>query len=346
MAAGGLGDVRTPCGRGVLDWPMGDRELPDWALPLGSVDRLNRFEFEVLGFFAAHGMEVVMADGVVTPSGVTARGMREQQWGLGNLLQVCARGPEARWPEMIRSHFTTLLNAQRAAQETELESIDYSMVADRLAVRLWEEDALGGATGAGGSAAIGRMVRREDIPGLLTVLSMDMPQAVRTVPGPEADLWGRSHEELFARAIANLERMTDPKIEAHEIGDGGTVVSMLGESHFIASLALTIERFPELIGKHGVFIGLPTRHVLLAAPFGGVDALKSLQHLILITQKWYGDGPGSLSPRVWWCRVENGAPMWREIRCEVDGQMLNVTPPEELVELLEELSGGGDEDDE
>lgn len=332
------GDVKT------LQWPMSDRELPEWALPLETVERLSRFEDDVLGFFASQGMEVTLQDGVVTPTGATARSMREQQWGLANLLQVCAHGAEGKWPELVRSHFTILLNAQRAAQETEIESIDYSSVADRLVVRLWEQEALGGATGAGGSAAIARMVTREDIPGLLTVLSMDMPQAVRTVPTTEADLWGRSRDELFERAIANLERLTDPKIEAHEIGDGGTVVSMLGESHFIASLALTIERFPELIGKHGVFIGLPTRHVMLAAPFGGLDALRSLQHLILITQRWYGDGPGSLSPRVWWCRVEDGSPVWREIKCEVDGQMLNVTPPEEMVELMNELGGGKSDD--
>jgi hypothetical protein len=322
---------------------MSDRELPDWAMPLGTAERLTRFEYEVLGFFASQGMEVTLHDGVVTPAGATAKQMREQQWGLSNLLQACAKGPEGRWPELVRTHFTTLLNAQRAAHETEIESIDFNTVADRLVVRLWEQEALGGATGAGGGAAIARMVTREDIPGLLTVLSMDMPQAVRTVPTAEADLWGRSREELFTRAIANIESLTDPKIEAHEIGDGGTVVSVLGESHFIASLALTIERFGELIGKHGVFIGLPTRHVMLAAPFGGIDALRSLQHLIMITQRWYGDGPGSLSPRVWWCRIEDGAPVWREIRCEVEDQTLNVTPPEELAELLERLSGGRDE---
>lgn len=321
---------------------MPESELPEWAIPLGSVERLVAFETEVLGFFASQGLEVTMANGVVTPSGQTAASMRQQQWGLGNLMQTCARASEAAWGEIIRSHFTTLLNAQRAAQETEIESIDYRAIQDRLAVRLWEAGALGNATGAGGGAAIGRMVTREDIPGLLTVLSMDMPQMVRTVPASEADLWGKSRDELFERAMINLENQADPKIEAHEIGDGGIVVSVLGESHFIASLALTIERFPELIGKHGSFVGMPTRHVMLVAPFGGLDALKSFQHLILITQKWYGDGPGSLSSRVWWYRpgaLERGA-QWFEVPFEVDDQTLNVSPPMELVEVMEELAGG------
>lgn len=320
---------------------MSERDLPEWAAPLGSAERLEAFESEILGFFAAKGLEVTMADGVVTPTGAAAGSMRQQQWGLGNLLQTCARASPSAWGEIVRSHFTTLLNAQRAAQETEIESIDYRAIRSRLAVRLWEAEALGSATGAGGGAAIGRMVTREDIPGLLTVLSMDMPQMVRTVPAPEADLWGKSRDELFAQAIANLKGQTDPKIEAHEIGDGGIVVSVIGESHFIASLALTIERFPELVGRHGSFVGLPTRHVMLVSPFGGLDALKSLQHLMGITRKWHGDGPGSLSGRVWWYRpgAAGRSPDWFEVPFEVEGQTLNVSPPPELVELMEDLAG-------
>lgn len=320
---------------------MPEHELPDWAFPLGSAERLAAFESEVLGFFAARGLEVTMSDGVVTPTGGTAAAMRQQQWGLANLLQTCARATEDNWGEIVRSHFTTLLNAQRAAQESEIESIDYRAIRGRLAVRLWEEGALGSATGAGGGAAIGRMVTRVDLPGLLTVLSMDMPQMVRTVPASEADLWGKSRDDIFAQAIANLKGQADQKIEAHEIGDGGIVVSVVGESHFIASLALTIERFPELVGKHGSFVGLPTRHVMLVSPFGGLDALKSFQHLIVVTQKWYSDGPGSLSERVWWYRP-GGADrpaQWFEVPFELEGQTLNVSPPPELVELMEDLAG-------
>jgi hypothetical protein len=327
---------------------MSDPGLPDWARPLETTQRLSRFEDEVLGFFASRGMEVTMADGVVTPAGGAAAGaeggVKKQQWGLGNLMQVCARAAEPRWRELVHDHFTRLLMAQRVAQESEIESIDYRAVADNLAVRLWESSVLENATGAGGAAAIGKMVTREDLPGLLTVLSMDLPQSVRTVPGAEADLWGRSREELFDRAIENLEKQTDAKIEAHEIGDGGTVVSVLGESHFIASLALKIEQYPELIGKHGSFVGLPTRHVMLVAPFGGLDALKSLQHLMTITQRWFADGPGSLSGRVWWYRRadEEREAQWFEVVFEITDDALNVSPPEELVRVMEELAGGGD----
>lgn len=279
-----------------------------------------------------------MEDGVVCPAGATAREMGEHKWGLGNLLQACARAAEDEWTGLVNRHFEMVLSAQRATMNIDLDSFDYGVVASQLVVRLWDQDAFAD------KAVKDTLIFRRDIPGLMTVLSMDMPEAVRTVPTTEAEMWGRGRDELFAAAIENVKRLAEAKTDAHELGDGGVVVSVLGDSHFVASLALSIDSRPELISKHGAFVGLPTRHVMLAAPFGGLDAFKSLQHLIMITRKWCEDGPGSLSPRVWWYREG----VWHEIACEVDGDRLNVTPPPELVELMNELGGGrglqGDDD--
>lgn len=294
-----------------------------WTTVLGSAERLDRFEDMVRAYFEGQGVDVELVRGMVRPRGGPLEG---GAYGLGNLSQLCAAAEEGRWGELIAGHFGAMARSQAAAED--LESATFDRVKDRLMVRLWERSDL-----AGGAE---RMVWREDLPRLATVLCVDLPEAIRTVPREDAILWGQEDEELFERAMANVRREVRPELERIDV-EGGAVWLVQAESFYVASLAVEIDRFPELIGKYGTLVSVPVRQAILAVPVEGIEALKAAEGLIRMTLGAEERGPGSISRRVWWWR--DG--MWHELEYEPREDGITVMPSQGIVEILKEMASGG-----
>jgi len=179
---------------------------------------------------------------------------------------------------------------------------------------------------------------RVDLPGLLTTLSIDLPTSVRTVKLTEAQHWGVGLEQLFARAIDNLVEGVKPQIQTVETGSGPPLRVLESQSFFTASLALVIDNFTDLIGKHGAFVSLPVRNMLVSLPFETIDALKSMQAMVAITHGLERDGPGSISNRIYWYHEGK----WVHVPIMMDEKGIHVTPPEELVAKMNEIAGEGE----
>lgn len=296
-----------------------DERLPDWADFFGSRVRMERFEDAVRADFKSRGVAVTVDDGYVVPGDG-----EERRFGLSNLGQQCAQDKETEWPRLIREHFALIEAMPASDAELERRIGDFGAVRGALVVRLWEAETA--------SVASLPAVKREVAPGLVAVLCLDLPDAIRTLKPEEVAAWDRSHASLFDEAQDNMERMSGARVEKVDLREGRTVFSVDGESFYIAPLALRLERFPETIGTYGTFVALPTRQCLLAVPFNDVSVLGSLSDMMFIASGMYRDGPGSVTARVYW--VRDGA--WADVPYEVKDGAMHVTPPEELVEALNE----------
>ncbi|MCX4545843.1 immunity 49 family protein [Streptomyces sp. NBC_01565] len=138
--------------------------------------------------------------------------------------------------------------------------------------------------------------------GLVFAYALDEPTRVRILT--DADMEGVSLEELGRAAYANLMRVP-VEHEALDVGGRARLVSVHGDSHFVASKALFLSELArqvtgEALPDAGALVVVPNRHLLAFHPITDgsvVDALNGLSSYALAT---YEDGREALSPRVYW----------------------------------------------
>ena len=215
--------------------------------------------------------------------------------GLSNLAQTCHDAPQFRWPTLITAHFDLMFQALRKNEALEADLQDFEKVRDILVVTLKEREAISHTS---------QLVAREDLPGLLTYLALDLPNTVQSVTRDEIAVWGKSEDELFALGLRNVLRLSQPKITAHKVTSGVHVISFNGESHYVHAHALLLAEHPECIGPQGALIALPIRHMLVCFPIRdeNFDAVAKIFTAMArdISQK----GPGGITDKLF--RYQNG----------------------------------------
>lgn len=299
------------------------QELPRWTDVLGPPERLARFEDGVRRYFARQSAEVELRDGSVR---AISGPMSGEVFGLTNLSQLCAQHPEDAWAGQIARHFMMVKRTSNDHQSIKAAPLDE--VRDQLVVRLWERVHLGETADAN--------VGREDIPGLMSMLAIDLPESIASVARERAQGWGVPEDELFAIAMRNQKRMVEPEVDRMDFGDQGAAWLIHAESYYTASLALDFDRFAEVQGAYGSLMTIPVRHAILAAPLDSIDSIEVLGPLLALSHKLEHDGPGSISRRVWW-RRDGG---WSELPVEVKDGRIQVSPTQEQVEVMNRMAEG------
>lgn len=300
---------------------------PEWAAFFRTGERYERFESVVRSYFKGRGKRALIIDGQLrvgnAPGSPRDKAAGEQTFGLGNLAQVCAISPEAEWAATVALHFERMA---RSFDENSLPSaVPFEEARDRLGVRLWDMP---------NQLLTDLAVWREEIPGLASVLFIDSPESITTVRREDAVKWGKSDDELFETALANLPTLAPLQRTSFELPEGHTLNEFLGESPFSCSFALLLDGADEVGGPHGFFFSVPSRHRVLTMAFLGIKSLHVLSNFMSLTQNLEREGPGSISARVYW-RHEG---VTLEVPYALDGDRLSVTPPGRLVEYLNELA--------
>jgi hypothetical protein len=239
--------------------------------------------------FASAGRDAsVHSDHVEDRSGTT--------FSLFNLGLLCVGAPSDDWPALIEDHVRLVTTPARDLSELsqhELEAGLYLRLAEARSVP--DPDAV----------AYARVVA----PGLLEVLSVDLPDSVAT-PTREALESRGTLGELIDRARKNLLALLESDgVRAEQVGDAsrGRYTAVTGDSVFTASLGLllaeTIERFSgEDDWGRGVLVAVPCRHQLLYRPINGPDAEAALHHMLERAVLGFAAEAGPLSPDVFWVR--------------------------------------------
>lgn len=267
-------------------------------------EQAHDFRRLVSDSFAHVGRDVsVYTDHVEDRTGTT--------FGLWNIGALCAGADVRQWPVLIEDHIRRVTTPTQ-----DLDDLSAEQFAAGLYLRIVDATTLPDPDDLA--------LKRELAPGLLEVLSVDLPDSVATPPAEELLTHGPL-DDLVERGRANLRALlASPEITREIVGarTGGRYVAVTGEPYFTASLALVLsEAVAHFSGEsdagRGVLVAVPFRHQLLYRVIDAPDAGRALDEMFRSARLAYYDEPGPISPHVYWVRnhrwiqatsVEGGKP--------------------------------------
>ncbi|MET9255322.1 hypothetical protein [Streptomyces sp. NPDC003717] len=177
-------------------------------------------------------------------------------------------------------------------------------------------------------------------PDLLAGIALDTPENVRVLDDRDVALveW----DTLVAAARSNL--LSEPVGYDHFELPGGAALHILGhpESVFAASKLLVLEEAVRAAGgpeipDEGVLLVVPNRHNLAFHPLADRHVAEAVNALAQFGQGAYEEGPGRLSPRVFWWRA--GA-LTSITVFDQESRTMSISPPAELMTIMRRLAGG------
>jgi len=293
---------------------------PAWAQPMSRVEA-DDFTKAVGSDLDRRGLTHRLEDGTVR----IERGGQPGEYGLSNLAQLCHQVARRDWPGAIGSHFDNLFAAADAEAEIRERARTFQGIRSVFKVRLYPGARLGGMDPSPPASW-------ELAPGLTAAFVYDLPTTVSTANAEQVATWGIAHDELLSVAIDNVR---GDEVEPQPIGEGGPSAAMacVADHFFAASHALLLgERLPAAATAGAVFV-VPHRHALLYAPLVDMGVVQSINQLIPIGVSMFNQGPGSISPGLYW---------WRDgsvtlLPAQFDGQNVQFAPPDEFVQALNGL---------
>ncbi len=210
---------------------------------------------------------------------------RPEQLQLLKLAERCARVPDDRWPDLITGYFDAVSDTHSLDRQLEPLLGDFQHVKHMLSVRMYP-----------GSSAdcdeANALVQRFDLPGIVSHLVFELPHSVRTVRQQEAEVWGKTRDELFQFALDNLKDDGKPACEIVDLHDGVACYAFNGDSFFTASHALLLDYLPECEGTYGSIVAIPTRHSLVCYPIEDLNVVKAINVMRPVVKSMYEQGPG------------------------------------------------------
>ncbi|MEU9991004.1 immunity 49 family protein [Streptomyces sp. NPDC048045] len=208
---------------------------------------------------------------------------------LDNLAHLCRKVPEEQWPDLVAAHFARLQQASQGG-----ESADELLRG--VHARLLPVESL--TPELAGALRYARVVAD----GLVFAYALDGPTSVRILTDSDVERAGT--EQLGQAAYENLMRVP---VEHDEVSVGGqaTLHSLYGDSPFVASKALFLsaavrQAVGEPLPDAGALVVVPTRHNLVYHPIADGSVVDAVNSLAAYALGAHEDGPGALSPRVYW----------------------------------------------
>lgn len=307
----------------------GGRRIPQWAR-FFEPDQLGDFLSLVRGGLTDLDVnhELDVEAGVVQIRGAAFEDEGAQLLGLANLAQLCRKIARDDWPEVIAGHLGQLLRMPEEGGDL-LERLgdDFEQARGYLKVRLL----------ADGLPNQDHLVLRRPMEGVLSVLVYDLPDAIATVPREHVTNWCRFDDELFELAMGRV-RDDRPGREVVEIEQGVEAAVLAGESYFAASHALLIDEYLPAGPGLGALITLPHRHLVVYHEIKDERVVPALNRLVQLGDAMYNDGPGAISPSVFW--YDPSHRRYHRIRAEVGDDSIEIYPPREFVAMLNGLVQG------
>ncbi|MFJ9848075.1 hypothetical protein [Streptomyces sp. NPDC101150] len=243
---------------------------------------------------------------------------------LRNLAHMCRHAPQDRWPELVAAHFAGLQQASRGGESA--EDLLRGTHARLLPVESFSKE-------MADSMRYARVVAD----GLVFAYALDGPTSVRILN--DADVARAGLPELGEAAYENLMRIP---VEHEEVALEGRELlhSVYGDSPFVASKALFLSELARQVTgqplpEAGALVVVPTRHLLAYHPIVDGSVADVLNDLATYGLGAHEDGPGSLSPRVYWWH-QGGLTSLTVI--DHDTRTFSLRPPPELLGLMKGLT--------
>ena len=111
--------------------------------------------------------------------------------------------------------------------------------------------------------------------------------------------WGKSKDEVYKMAYANCKSNYPFNPKKHSID--GVEVQVFSAEHFFSPMLI---KYPEIISEYtsdyGALVIFPTRHLCMVYKIVDLGIVNAVNKLISIAHGSFRDGPGSLSPLLYW----------------------------------------------
>jgi hypothetical protein len=215
--------------------------------------------------------------------------------GMRNLRQLARQVPRDDWPALVADHVGTIITAI----EEPLDLRDFSLVRGLLRSRVYPVE-----------ARTGPLISRPFAPGLIEAIVADTPTTVRTIVTDDTGTWPVTAEQLFAVGRAGVR--SDGPLDCDVIDDTGIRV-LEGSTFYAATHLVWLETYLDP-GPHGALAVAPTRSTIAACAVRKDSAVVTAERLQAFAADTYEEGPGSLSPDLFWWR--NGTLTLLETRAD------------------------------
>jgi hypothetical protein len=295
---------------------------PAWAVRLGDAG-FSTFIEAVERYFSCRDMAIEMnaRKGVLIP---LSGHLRDCTLGLQNIAQKCQAAPRERWTTLIDEHFDSLFVASNGEHPLDFDMRDFGSLRGRLRSRLYPESILKQTMS---------LVQRPLAEGLLEVIVLDLPKSVRTISRSEIDGWPLDEDGLFMLGRKNLAGscfLEETRVQL----PGSDLYTLNGDSFYTASHLLILERYLARPMPHGLLLAVPKRDVILKHYIQDIGVVEAISGMLDVTVNMHSDGPGSLSPHLYWYR--NGA--YTTLNYAVKDGGFSLMPPSDFSDLLNDLS--------
>lgn len=284
----------------------------------GPPDPERAFEEAVRGAAARLSAGVVSYDpaGEVQLSGMHLAGTVD----LRNVKALCAASPPDRWEEIVGEHLAGLASALLSRRGL----ADLRRVQPLLRSRLYDEGAL----------LLADVAARPLAPGIVEALVVAEGGAIATVPRPVAEGWDVPLDLLYPPARAAVRR--EGRLPTRQVDVGGPVLTAVESGSFFTTTHLFwLDSYLDLPAD-GAVVAVPNRHLVLAHPLRDATAVDAVHAMIVNTTQFYEQGPGGVSPHVYWWR--SGA--LHLLPALVDAARVSFHPPPEFAAVLRRLPPG------
>jgi hypothetical protein len=253
--------------------------VPGWCCYFSHAE-YNQFHTLISEYFAKKEMKIEWHDGQLKVIGT------EDVYGLGNIAQYCSRTPTDRWKSAIEIHFDRVQSFQSGSlgNLNEFKNIETQIVA-----RLMPLDSP--------YVQMETAMYRETLPGVATLLMIDMPEAFVGISSDARAAWPLDDDALYALAIRNTRKSTGFEVSNVALDDW-TVRTFTGESFLVASLALCLDELPACVGSFGALVSVPTRHILLCIALDQAPSAPQIAALGKLARKLFEDIAGPIDPGV------------------------------------------------
>jgi hypothetical protein len=245
---------------------------------------------------------------------------REHVVGLDNLFRRARQTERETWPELITDFLTTVGSID--PEENLPEHLDD--VVEQLLVRVgppmkkMPDEAKVWAQPLGDT-------------GLWANLVVDYPNRMCYVTEQLVTDSGRPGRSWLEAALANLEARTPADGFQVVDEDSGLRICSVADA-YDSSRALLLDRLLPEASADGFFVSLPGRDSLFVLPVN-MKGLGQVHLLKVLADKNYQSAPYPISDEVFW--VHGG--VWRLFPIRIQGEQINVEPPEAFLEILKRL---------
>lgn len=296
--------------------------VPEWAsffTPL----QYETFILELNRYFAGKGLTPTLEGSLVLVNGGA---FGSQQLGLTNVAQVCKQGEIDNYGELISAHFDSMERGESFRKEFEEKLGNFDAIKSYIAVRLYPQHYMERLPK---DSFMGR-----ELPGsMYAMLVFDQPDTITNIKPSQASGWMKTDGELFQLAVENTRANNPISVSPFSFEDF-SVFFAEADHFFVPNILFDLDARAGLTGLHGALIGLPHRHAALIYPIHDLNVIQAINGLIPTIHGMYREGPGSLSPCLFW--YHNGDLI--ELPYTISDDSLTFSPPVAFVEMLNQLA--------